>query len=132
MVLKVFFFVECLSDLTLDGSLKEGFAGLTRCHAVVVARRHVSTHQTQPLGQRAQRVLAAARSISSGALFRPITSFVFEVAAQSWRVERRGVTFGAVSPGSPALRGVRGGPAGAGPTSPASFRTAGFCLYVDV
>lgn len=119
-------------DLTLDGSLKECFAGFTRCHAVVVARRHIPTHQTQPLGQRAQRVFAAARAVPSGALFRPLTTFVFEVAAQCRRVERRGVTFGAISPGSPALRGVRRGPAGAGSTSPASFRTAGLCLYVDV
>lgn len=120
------------SDLTLDGSLKECFAGLARCYAVVVAWRHIPTHQTQPLGQRAQRVLAAARSISSGALFRPIATFVFEVAAQGWRVQWRGVSFNAVSSGSPALRGIRRGPTGAGSTSPASFGAAGFCLYVDI
>lgn len=119
-------------DLTLDGSLKERFAGFARGDAIVVARRHVPTHQTQALGQRAERVLAAARSVPSRALLRPLAALVFEVAAQSWRVERRRVAFGAVSPGSPALRGVRRGPAGAGPTSPAPFRTAGFCLYVDV
>lgn len=125
-------FLTMWSDLTLDGSLKECFAGLARCYTVVVAWRHIPTHQTQPLGQRAQRVLAAARSISSGALFRPIATFVFEVAAQGWRVQWRGVSFNAVSSGSPALRGIRRGPTGAGSTSPASFGAAGFCLYVDI
>lgn len=90
----------------MDGSLKERFAGLARRHAVVVARRHVPAHQAQPLGQRAQRVLAAARSISGGAFFRPVAAFVLEVAAQGWRVEWRGVAFNAVSSGSPALRGI--------------------------
>ncbi len=43
----------CLS-LTLDGPLEEGLAGLTGGHAIVVARGHVTAHQTQPLGHRAQ------------------------------------------------------------------------------
>lgn len=40
--------------LTLDGSLEEGLAGLAGGHTIVVARGHVSAHQTQPLGHRAQ------------------------------------------------------------------------------
>lgn len=119
---------------TLDGSLEECFAGLAWCHAIVVTRGHISTNQTQPLGQRAQRVLASPCTVSSGALLRTVAALVFEVAAQSWRVEWRGVTFSAVSSGSSAsaLRGVWGGSSRAGPTSPASFWTARFGLYVDV
>ena len=42
------------SRLTLDGPLEERLAGLAGCHAIVVAWGHVTAHQTQPLGHRAQ------------------------------------------------------------------------------
>ena len=47
----------CL-PLTLDGPLKEGLAGLTGGHTVVVAGGHVTAHQTEPFGHRAQHELA--------------------------------------------------------------------------
>lgn len=74
---------------TLDGPLKKRFAGFARCHAVVVTRGHIPAHQTQPLGECAQGVLAAASSVSSGTLLRTVGALVFEVAAQRWRVQRR-------------------------------------------
>lgn len=119
---------------TLNGSLEESFAGFTRRHAVVVSRRHIPTYKAQPFGQRAQGVLAAPRSVSSGALLGSFAGLVFEMTAQSWRVERRRVTLGTVPSGSAAsaLRGIRGSPAGAGPTPPTALRTARFGLYVNV
>ena len=50
-------FVCVCSRLTLDGPLEERLAGLAGRHAIVVAWGHVTTHQTQPLGHRAQHEL---------------------------------------------------------------------------
>lgn len=80
--------VILLTTHTLDGPLEERFASFAGRHAIVVTRGHVAAHQTQPLGQRAQRVLAAAGSISGGALLCSVAGLVFKVAAQSWRVQR--------------------------------------------
>lgn len=43
--------------LTLNGPLEEGLAGLAGGHAVVVAGRHIATHQTNPFGHGAQHEL---------------------------------------------------------------------------
>ena len=126
---------------TLDGPLEESLAGLAGRHAVVVPGRHVAAHQTQPLGERAQGVLAPPASAAArGPLLHAVAALLLEVASQRGRVQGRGVTPAAVpsrpSPSSPAataaLGGVGGRSAGARPPAAAPLWAAGLCLDVEV
>lgn len=70
--------------LTLDGPFEEGFAGLTGCHTIVVARGHVPTDQAEAFGQGAEHQLPTTLLTRPSPL--PILLFLvaWEVASGSW------------------------------------------------
>lgn len=56
--MKLLWALMCLCPpFTLDGPLEESFAGLTGGNTVVVTRRYITTHETQPLRHRAEHEL---------------------------------------------------------------------------